>query len=167
MPVLISKISSACGRIAAWLYFAIGCIIIFEIVARYVFLKPTIWVEEMSRFLQIWATYLAAAYVLKNRKLIAITAVRDRLPKHFRIMSEAISLTIIAAFSMVAVWYGSTTVIESIHIGRASSTMLGVPLWMTELAIPVGFSLLFLQVLAELVQLFYGPNITCEEGGSK
>ncbi|TKB06535.1 TRAP transporter small permease [Desulforhopalus sp. IMCC35007] len=167
MPVFISKISSVCGRIAAWLYFAIGCIIIFEIVARYAFLKPTIWVEEMSRFLQIWATYLAAAYVLKNRKLIAITVVRDRLPRYFRIISEAISLTLIAVFSMVAVWYGSTTVLDSIRIGRASSTMLGVPLWMTELAIPVGFSLLFFQVLTEIVQLFYGPDITCEEGGRK
>lgn len=167
MLVFIAKISSACGRLAAWLYFTIGCIIIFEIVARYVFIKPTIWVEEMSRFLQIWATYLAAAYVLKNRKLIAIHVIRDRLPKHFRIVSEVISLTIIAIFCIVAIWFGSTTVLESIRVGRASSTMLGVPLWMTELAIPVGFCLLFLQVLVEIVRLFYRPSMTCEEGGRK
>ena len=164
MLAFISKFSSTCGRIAAWLYFAIGCIIIYEIVARYVFIKPTIWVEEMSRFLQIWATYLAAACVLKNRQLIAIHVIRDRLPKYFRIVSEALSLTIIAVFCLVAIWYGSTTVLESIRVGRASSTMLGVPLWMTELAIPIGFSLLFLQVLAEMVQIFYRSSITFAEG---
>ena len=167
MLAFIAKISSACGRVAAWLYFAIGCIIIFEVVARYVFIKPTIWVEEMSRFLQIWATYLAAAYVLKNRHLIAIQVVRDRLPAPLRMVSEVFSLTIIAVFCLVAIWFGSATVSESIRIGRASSTMLGVPLWMTELAIPIGFSLLLLQVLVEMVQTFFGPAVIREDGGEK
>ncbi|MEE4166921.1 MAG: TRAP transporter small permease [Desulfocapsaceae bacterium] len=167
MLAFISKISNACGRVAAWLYFAIGCIIIFEVVARYVFIKPTIWVEEMSRFLQIWATYLAAAYVLKHRHLITIQVIRDRLPVPFRIVSEVFSLTIIGVFCLVAIWFGSATVFESIRIGRASSTMLGVPLWMTELAIPIGFSLLLLQVLVEMVQTFYRPTVFCEDGGQK
>jgi TRAP-type C4-dicarboxylate transport system permease small subunit len=158
MVTAISSISSLCGKIAAWLFFSIGLIIIYEVIARYVFTKPTIWVEEMSRFLQIWATYLAAAYALKNRHLITIRVIQDKLPGGFRQVTEFFSLSVIALFSLIAIWHGSHTVLESIRIGRASSTMLSVPLWMTEIAIPIGFGLLFLQVVAEMILLFSGTS---------
>lgn len=167
MLSIISKISTFCGKLGAWLFFAIGCIIMYQVVARYVFLKPTIWVEEMSRFLQIWATYLAAAYVLKNRQLIAIHVIRERMPAISRRISEAVSLVIIGIFSLVAAWYGSGIVIDSIRIGRASASMLGVPLWMTEIAIPIGFGLLFLQVLAELVATVTGRQESISDGNEQ
>ena len=156
MLSIIDKISDFCGRLSAWLFFVIGGIIVFEVVARYVFLAPTVWGEEMSRFLQIWATYLAAAYVLHNRQLIAIDVVVEKMPLRLRIVCETCALLVIGLFSLVAFYYGLETVIDSIRVGRATSTMLAVPKWMTELAIPVGFGLMLLQVLAELIRTATG-----------
>lgn len=153
MTSIISQLTTACGKVSAWLFFFIGVILVYEVVVRYVFIKPTIWVEEIARFLQIWATYLTAAYVLKNRHLITIRVARDRLPAPIRLACEVFSLGVIGVFCLVAVWYGSGVVVESIQVGRASSTMLGVPLWMTLIAIPIGFTLLALQVVMELLAL--------------
>ena len=59
----------------------------------------------------------------------------------------------------MAVYYGTQSMLESIRIGRATSTMLSVPLWMTELAIPLGFAALLLQALAQLDGLLrVGPG---------
>ncbi len=55
---LIDWVGVACSRIAGWLFFAIGLMITYEVVGRYVFNAPTIWAEEMSRFFQVWAVYL-------------------------------------------------------------------------------------------------------------
>lgn len=162
MTAIISQLSTACGKLSAWLFFFIGVILVYEVVVRYVFVKPTIWVEETARFLQIWATYLAAAYVLKNKHLITIRVARDRLPAPIILACEVLSLAVIGVFCLVAVWFGSSVVIESIQVGRASSTMLGVPLWMTLIAIPIGFALLALQVLAELLALFY-PGLKTDQ----
>jgi C4-dicarboxylate transporter DctQ subunit len=158
MLTFIDKISDFCGRLSAWLFFMIGGIIVFEVVARYVFLAPTVWGEEMSRFLQIWATYLAAAYVLHNRQLIAIDIVVDRMPASMRVVCETAALLVIGLFSIVAFWYGLETVIDSIRVGRATSTMLAVPKWMTEIAIPVGFGLMVLQTVAEIVRTLTGTT---------
>lgn len=158
MLSVIDTISGFCAQLAAWLFFMIGGIIVFEVIARYVFLAPTIWGEEMSRFLQIWATYLAAAYVLRNRQLIAIDVVVQKMPHPLRIACEASALLVIGLFSMVAFYYGLETVMESIRVGRATSTMLAVPKWMTEAAIPVGFGLMLLQTLAELIRTLIGPR---------
>lgn len=158
MLLILDKISSICARLSAWLFFIIGGIIVFEVVARYVFLSPTVWGEEMSRFLQIWATYLAAAYVLHKRKLIAIDVVVNKLAPGLQKILESCALLVIMVFCFVACLYGIEIAMESIRVGRATSTMLAVPSWMTEIAIPIGFGLMFLQALAELFRTLTGTS---------
>ena len=138
----IDRVSDALGRLAGWMYFAVGGMIVWEVAARYVFNAPTVWAEEMARFFQIWATYLAAATVLRHRGLIRVTLAIDRLGERARRIAELFSLAVIAAFCLA--------------VGRTSSTMLDVPSWMTEIAIPAGFSLLLLQCLAEIGRLLAG-----------
>ena len=58
-----------------------------------------------------------------------------------------------ASVAAIAVWWGWVITAESIGIGRVSTTMLATPLWMTEIAIPLGAGLLLLQSLAELIRL--------------
>ena len=157
MLKFIDRLNGAFGWIAAVAFVAVGAMITYEVVMRYVFLAPTIWAEEMSRFLQIWATYIAAATVLRHRQLIAITVVVERLGPRGRRVAEAFALVWILLFCMVAVWYGLDIMFDSIRLGRATSTMLAVPQWMTELAIPLGFTLLALQALAELIRLPKSP----------
>ena len=154
MLVLIDRLSEFCGRLAAWMFFAIGGMIVYEVVTRYVFLSPTIWAEELSRFTQIWATYLAAGYALKNHHLIVIDLLISRLGATARRVTDAASLAFVAMFCVVAIYYGTATVAESIEVGRATSTMMAVPRWMTESAIPIGFSILLAQCLAQLIRLF-------------
>jgi len=153
MLKLIDRVNEAFGWAAAAAFVAVGAMITYEVVMRYVFLAPTIWAEEMSRFLQIWATYIAAATVLRHRQLIAITVVIERLGPRGRKAAEAFALLWILLFCLVAVWYGLDIMFDSIRLGRATPTMLSVPQWMTELAIPLGFTLLALQALAELIRL--------------
>ncbi len=158
MLQIIDRVSEVCARLSAWLFFIIGGIIVFEVVARYVFLSPTVWGEEMSRFLQIWATYLAAAYVLHKRKLIAIDVVVNRMAPRVQKVLESCALLVIMVFCLVACVYGIEIAAESIRVGRATSTMLAVPSWMTEIAIPIGFGLMFIQALAELLRTITGTG---------
>lgn len=154
----IDKISDAAGRLAGWMFFVIGIFIVYEVVARYVFLSPTVWSEELSRFLQVWATYLAAAHVLRKRQLIAIDIIVRTGGPRLRRWCESLALLVIIIFCLVAVYFGAGIAIDSIRIGRASSSMLAVPSWLTELAIPVGFGLLLLQAMAELIRTLGGST---------
>ncbi len=156
MLAFIDRLSEFCGRVSAVIFFVIGGMITYEVIARYMFNAPTIWVEELSRFIQIWATYLGAAYVLKHRHLIAIDLLTGRLGPRGRLTSEAIGLLFIAGFCVISIAYGAGIVIESVQLGRATATMLSVPQWMTESAIPFGMGLLLVQCVAELVRLLTG-----------
>ncbi|MGE4527155.1 MAG: TRAP transporter small permease [Rhodospirillaceae bacterium] len=154
MLAFIDRISALCGRVAAGLFFVIGLLIAYEVTARYVFTAPTPWTEEISRFLQIWATYLAAAFVLANRDMIAIDFFTSRMKPGPRRLCETASLLVVSAFCFVAMVYGMEIVAESVAQNRHTSTMLGVPRWMTETAVPLGCALLLAQAVAELARLW-------------
>ncbi len=153
MTKFISLLSDFSGRFAAWMFVALGLIITYEVAMRYVFTAPTIWAEEIARLIQLWATYLAAAYALKTRQLIRVTVLADLLGPKARYFADAFGLLVIIAFSVWATWFGALIVFDSIEIGRASSTMLSLPSWIPELAIPVGFALLIPQALEQLFTL--------------
>lgn len=147
----VAKLSHLCGLVAAWVFVAIGVALAYEVAMRYLFAAPTIWAEELSRSAQIWAGFLAAAYLLRQGRMIRVTVVTDRLGGRGRFWAESFSLFWIMVFSAAAVWYGADMALESWRVGCASSTMLGLPQWATELAIPFGFGLLFMQSAAQLV----------------
>jgi TRAP-type C4-dicarboxylate transport system permease small subunit len=161
---IIDKISEVAAHIAAWMLFSIGAMITYEVIMRKVFNSPTIWVDEITRFVQVWAVYLASAHILKKRGLITVELFSASLSRNMVRILEIFSLLVIAFFSIIAFYYGLGVVLESIEMGRKTSTMLGVPKWFTESAIPVGFGLLFIQTVVELLKLLRGEDITATEG---
>ena len=158
MLKFVDKITDRAGLLSAWMFFAIGVMVTYEVVMRKAFNAPTVWVDEVARFFQIWAVYLAGAYVLKNRHLISVELFAEKLGQKIEKILGFITLTIIAVFCLVAIWFGSSIVFESIEQGRHTSTMLGTPKWITESAIPMAFCLLFLQTLVEFYRLFKGKG---------
>lgn len=155
MLSLTDRVATLAARLAAWTFFAIGLMVTWEVITRKVFNSPTIWVDEVARFAQVWAVYLAAAHVLRRRELIVVEIIPVEGRPRLRWALESVTLAVIVVFAAVAVWYGAGIVAESVAMGRHTSTMLGVPKWMTESAIPVGFALLLAQALAELVRLWW------------
>lgn len=151
--------------LAAWLYVATGAMLAYEVTARYIFTAPTIWAEELARFCLVWGTFLGAAALLAQRKHIRIGLVVDRLPERLRRWSEAVSLAFVATVSAVIVWHGSTIAYDSFQRGRTAGSMLDLPMWWSEAAAPLGFLMLGVQALVELIRLWRGETIPTADHG--
>ena len=146
------KIVKYSGYLASALFIAIGFIVSYEVIMRYLFNSPTIWVNEVSRFLQIWATYLALTYSFHKRDFIRITVIYDRLNETGKKILDFISFIFIIIFSCFVVYYGWLIAYDSLKVGRTSSTILDVPSFLTELAIPLCFAFLVIRVILEAVK---------------
>lgn len=145
------------ARLSAWIFFLIGFMLLYEVVARYVFNAPTIWAEELSRLFQIWASWLAAAWLLKSRQLIAVGILAGRLPPALERLRAVFVLAVIALVAAGGLVWGVRIVAESVRFGRKTATMLDLPLWISEVAVPVGCALLLVQVVAEARRLWRDP----------
>lgn len=145
-----NKIVKYSGYLASALFIAIGFIVSYEVVMRYVFNSPTVWVNEISRFLQIWATYLALTYSFHKNDFIRITVIYDKVGEKGKRILDLISAIFILIFSIFVVYYGWLIAQDSLRVGRTSSTILDVPSFLTEFAIPLCFGFLVLRVVLEI-----------------
>ncbi len=152
---LIDTLSELAGRLAAWAFFAVGFFITYEVVMRYFFTMPTIWVDEVSRITQIWAAYLAGAYALKHREMIVIDVAFRKPGTLARKLVDTFGMLVIAIFCLVTVWYGIEIWWASTIRGHTTDSYLAVPKWFTQASIWVGFGLLLLQAAAETVRIWH------------
>lgn len=158
--------------VASALLAATGLMLTFEVASRYCFditicgqilgLRPTIWAMELSQFCLIWGSLLPMAWLLHVRRHIAVDAVIDLLPEGARRVVEATAMLIVAVFSIVVTLYGWDICWDSFISGRTTGTILDMPSWWVEAAIPLGFALLFAQSLIEAIRCFRGEIIEFE-----
>jgi len=154
MIKLIDSLSEFCGRFAAWLFFAVGFFITYEVVMRHVFNMPTIWVDEVSRIIQIWSAYLAAGYAIKHHQMVVIDiAFRDE-NSVIRKGLDTFALILIIGFSAITVYYGFELWLKSTLRGHTTDTYLALPKWFTQASIWIGFGLLLLQSVAEIIKVW-------------
>lgn len=138
--------------LAAVLFTVAGIMLTYEVLARYFFVRPTIWAAELSQLCLIWGCLIAMAWLLSARRHIAVDAVIQLLPAPAQRWVEAAAMLVVAAFSAVVALKGWEIFLDSFERGRTTGSLLDLPSWIVELAVPLGFALLFIQALIEVVR---------------
>lgn len=159
----VSILSRWAGVLGAWLLALTGGMLTFEVIARYFFVKPTTWAAELSQLCLIWGCLLAMGWVLSQRQHITVNAVTNLLPRGLQKLCIAVSLAVMIVFSVIVTIWGWEIFYDSWQRGRTTGSLLNLPSWVAELAVPVGFALLTAQALTELIGL---PNSSATSLGS-
>ena len=114
-----------------------------NVALRFLTDESIIWVEEVSRYLMIWLTFLGAGLVLRYGGHIGIDTLQDSLPKHAAIVRVVIFALLLGFFGFM-VWIG--TRYAMLTWGQTTPVMQ-IPVGIVYLAMPVGFALLILHLL--------------------
>ncbi len=150
---MITTISRLAGLLGACLMAATGAMLTYEVVARYFFIKPTIWAAELSQLCLIWGCLLSLGWVLSMRRHITVNAVTALLPALAQRFCVALSLLILIAFSAIVAFWGWDIFHDSWVRGRTTGSLLNLPSWIAELSVPVGFAILTAQAVVDLISL--------------
>lgn len=150
---LISSVSRIACIISALLMAATGVMLTYEVVARYFFIRPTIWAAELSQLCLIWGCLLAMAHLLTLRRHITVNAVTTLLPHAAQKICAVIALSVVIVFSAIVAVWGYDIFHDSFVRGRTTGSLLNLPVWIAEASVPVGFGLLTLQGLVELFRM--------------
>lgn len=102
----IDYISLGISRIGMIMVAVIVAIMFYEVVMRYFFEKPTLWVNEMSLWLGGFVYLLAALYVLQQRGHIRITLLYDMVPRWLQRVFDIISTLCIVIFGAMTIHGG-------------------------------------------------------------
>lgn len=149
----ISTASRIACTIGALLMAATGVMLTYEVIARYFFIRPTIWAAELSQLCLIWGCLLAMAHLLTLRRHITVNAVTSLLPHPAQKACTAIALAVVIVFSAIVTYWGYDIFHDSFVRGRTTGSLLNLPVWIAEASVPVGFGLMTLQGVVELMRL--------------
>jgi TRAP-type mannitol/chloroaromatic compound transport system permease small subunit len=152
---VIDTISDWSGRISSFLVLVITGVILFEVIARYVFGAPTIWAYEIS--LALYGIYVAliGAYTLVHGVHVNVDILYDHFSPRTKAGVNVFTWLIFFLWCGVLVWTGWMRGWESLMIGERESTAFGCPIYPVKLSLAVGGSLLLLQGAAGYVRNVY------------
>ena len=147
----ISKLSGWCAAGMLLAAVLITCQMIF---VRFVLGLSTVWQTEMVVYLMIGSTLLGLPFVQRLRGHVNVDLIPNILKGKHRFTLAVITLLICIGMTTIMLIYS----IEHWYIawskGWTSDTVWAVDLWKPYLALPVGFGLYLLQLIADLVALF-------------
>lgn len=139
------------NRLSSWLLVFIGFIIFVEVFFRYIFLRPTLWVDEISRLALVWSIFLSLTFYFKKKKHITVeiffTNENSLVARFIKVFRNIM----IAFFSAIIIYYSFQMVSISYSKSYAITSVINIPKYLTYLSVLVGFSTLFLQSLYELL----------------
>ena len=156
--IWFDRLTLGLAWLAAVLFTVAGVMLTYEVLARYFFIRPTIWAAELSQLCLIWGCLIGMAWLLSARRHIAVDAVIQLLPPGAQRWIEAAAMLVVAAFSAMVTWKGWDIFLDSFERGRTTGSLLDLPSWVVELAVPLGFALLFIQALIEAVRSLRGTG---------
>ena len=156
----IDKFSTRVGRVVCWILMPLIFAMTYEVLARKLFLAPTIWAYDISRFLYGALFMLGAGYALS--KGVHIRA--DFLYRNFKIKNQGLIdfwLYLLFYFPGLIVFFYMTFgfVLESIQRGERGMDTTWMPyMWPIKTCLLIGIIFLLIQGFSELLKSYWAAK---------
>ena len=149
---VIEFLSYIGGYISGCMLLVAMFIVMVEVVTRFVLWQPITVAEELSGYILVFISYVGLAYCWKEKAHIRITFLVNKMSgKHsswLRVGTLIMAIGYVILVSIVSYYF----VVDAFHRGIRSNTLLSTPLGWPQLALPIGFTLLALQLAVEIVK---------------
>jgi len=122
---------------------AMAIMVFANVALRFTTDHSILWVEEVSRYLMIWLTFLGSGLVLRYGAHIGIDTLQERFPGAAPAV-RAIIFALLLGFFAAMVWLG---VRYSILTWGQTTPVLAMPIGAVYLAMPIGFALMIVHLL--------------------
>ncbi len=123
-------------------------LIAWSVVMRYFLNHPIAWVDELVGYLLVVSVMLAAADTLQEGEHIAVDIVTEKLAPRGRRIVLLIGYVGVAVSALLLAYEGYDMVAFSKMVNLLSNGYLAVPMWIPQLAVPVGALLLLATAIA-------------------
>lgn len=150
---LVDKVNDKVGSFSSFVVPLLGFLILFEVIMRYAFNRPTIWVHDTSQFLFGAAYMLGAGYTLLLRGHVNMDMLYIRFSKRGKALADAATGVLVLAFLCMLVWQSGLMAWESIIFNEhLTQSVFEPPLYPIKIIFFLGCILFLLQALAHWVR---------------
>jgi TRAP-type mannitol/chloroaromatic compound transport system permease small subunit len=156
----IDAVNDRTGKLASFLIPFLIVFETYEVLARYVFGSPTIWINELSAMLFGAAILLGGGFTLMHGSQANMDIVYGLFSKRGKAILDLVTFFLFLAFVGVLFWKGWEMAWRSVINLEHDSTEWAPPIYYFKLTLPLGAFLLLLQgfgkFLKDLIILIKG-----------
>ncbi len=149
----IERFVDRVGRATSWLALAIVLLMAVNVILRYLFSVGSVWSQELEWHLLAPLILFGIAYALQKGEHVRVDVAYTHFTPQNKERVNLLSALLCLAISVIVIWLSLKYVEQSWVIGEKSSDPGGLThRWVLKALIPVGFVLLALQSIAEVVK---------------
>jgi TRAP-type C4-dicarboxylate transport system permease small subunit len=152
---ILGRIDTALSRLEGWLLISFLALMVFltfvQVILRSLFIYGHVgwandlmgsmdWAEPFVRLLVLWVTFLGASLVTGENKHIKIDLLTQAIPKAWHPLLDVV-LSLAGALVTATMFKASLFYVQT-EISFGGILFLGIPNWVGQLILPLGFLLI-------------------------
>ena len=149
---IIDRISEWIGKSFSWLVYVMMLVVAYEVTSRYVFNSPTRWGHETSGFILAIIVLMGMAYAHRLRSHVNVDIIVARFSPRGKAILDLVVWPIFLLFCAIMLWKTWDYSMLSLSRLQHSDTFWAPPLYPFKLLMPLGFSLIILQGISNLIR---------------
>lgn len=158
-------------RIVMWLILVVTLVSSGNAVVRYLFDRSSNSWLELQWYLFSAIFLFCAAYTLKANEMVRIDVISSRLSRRAQAWIDVLgTVAFLMPITIMMAWLSWPVFMQAFTHNEMSSNAGGLIVWPARLMVPLGFALLLLQALSELIKILAflsgdGPDPHAKENG--
>jgi len=140
------------GKIVAFLVYPVMLVLVYEVVMRYAFNRPTIWAHETSCMLYGAHFVLGGAYALRHDAFVNVEVFYMRFSKRTKAVVDLITWTMFYAFVGVMLWKSVPWAWKSLAVMEFSDSTWGPYVWPVKWTIPFAAVFMLMQGMTKTIK---------------
>jgi TRAP-type mannitol/chloroaromatic compound transport system permease small subunit len=149
----IDKISETTGKFASWLMVVATLIVVYEVMARTVFGRSTVWAFDLS--IMLWATYIAIllAWTHKEGGHIRVDVFYNRFSTRTKALLDVV-FCVLLCFTLIFFLLEAAIDFAAIawRLREGTGPPWNAPLYPVKTMLPIGLVIFGLQCLARFIR---------------
>ncbi len=148
----VDAINRFIGHSVSYLVPLLAFVIMYEVILRFAFDKPTIWAHEVG--IQFFSVFiiLTGGFLVLEKKHIRVDVLWDRLSPKGKAIADLISSGLVFTYIISLLWFGIPWAWRSFQIRETTISAWSPPLYPFKMMLVVGAFLLLLQLVAKLIR---------------
>ncbi|MBY5933694.1 TRAP transporter small permease [Tateyamaria omphalii] len=116
------------GRVTMMLIVLLTSVMLYEVILRYVFERPTLWANELSLWLAGFVFLCAGLYAMQQRSHIRIVLLYDAVPRWVQRIFDCISTLLIVTFAFFLIYGGYGEAFDKFYRWETFGTAFDPPI---------------------------------------
>ncbi len=155
---IVEKLARLLGYLAAVLL-AVAVLVVCEMVyVRFILDASTSWQTEFVTYTLLASTFLGAPWVLQTKGHVNVELIPLMLKTRGRYFLALFAYGLSFTLCAVITWYGFEFWYEAYEGDWRSDTIWAPKLWKVYLSMPIGFFVISLQYLVDILKLLTGKE---------